>query len=329
VKKITKLIDKDPAEASGRIQPPFRQPEIQLLVTRGWEDYELLDSGGGEKLERFGPYILVRPEHQAIWAKSLPDERWQKIHAVLKPTGEESGGRWESHQPLKTPWKMRYKDLRFICFTANSRHVGVFPEQSPHWDWMRERIMRQNPSATNPVKVLNLFGYTGLSTLVASQAGAHVTHVDASKKTILLARENQSLSGLNERPIRWLVDDAFKFVRREARRGSKYDGIVLDPPKFGRGPQGQVWELFESLPELLQNCRKILSDHPLFIILTAYAIRASAVTAFYALEETVAKLGGKVESGELALEEKSSGKLLSTAIYARWEADESSIKRGT
>jgi len=321
VRKIKKPLPTEATEKSDRKRLPLHQPGIQLLVTRGWEDYELLDSGSGQKLERFGPYTLVRPEHQAIWAKSLPEERWQQIHAVLQPTGDESGGSWEKHRPLKTPWKMRYKDLRFICFTANSRHVGVFPEQSPHWDWMRERIARPNPSAANPVKVLNLFGYTGLATLAASLAGAQVTHVDASKKSILLARENQSLSGLDERPIRWLVDDAFKFVRREVRRGSKYDGIVLDPPKFGRGPQGQVWELFDSLPELLQNCRQILSDRPLFIILTAYAIRASAVTVFYALEEAVAKLGGKVESGELALEEKSSGKLLSTAIYARWEAD--------
>lgn len=301
-------------------QPPIHTSEIRVLATRGWEDYDLLDSGDGQKLERFGAYTLVRPEHQAIWAKSLPPERWRQAHAVLKPSSDESGGQWEKHLPLKTPWKMRYKDLHFICFTANSRHVGVFPEQSSHWDWMRERIPRQHPSAIRPVRVLNLFGYTGLSTLAASLAGAQVTHVDASKKSIIIARENQSLSGLNDRPIRWLVDDAFKFVRREVRRGSKYEGIVLDPPKFGRGPQGQVWELFDSLPELLQNCRHLLSDRPLFIVLTAYAIRASALTVYYALDGITAGLGGNVECGELALEEQSAGRLLSTAIYARWEA---------
>ncbi|MCC6956105.1 MAG: class I SAM-dependent methyltransferase [Anaerolineales bacterium] len=307
-------------EENNRKRPANHPPEIQVLVARGWEDYELLDSGGGQKLERFGAYTLVRPEHQAIWAKSLPPERWRQAHAVLKPSGDESGGQWENYQPIKTPWKMRYKDLRFICFTASSRHVGVFPEQSSHWDWMRSRITRQRPSTTEPIRVLNLFGYTGLATLAVSLADAQVTHVDASKKSILLARENQSLSGLNDRPIRWLVDDAFKFVRREVRRGSKYDAIVLDPPKFGRGPQGQVWELFDSLPELLQNCRYLLSDRPLFIILTAYAIRASALAFYYALSDMTAGLGGSVECGELALEERSAGRLLSTAMYARWEA---------
>jgi 23S rRNA (cytosine1962-C5)-methyltransferase len=170
--------------------------------------------------------------------------------------------------------------------------------------------------------VLNLFGYTGLATLAAAQAGAQATHVDASKKSLMLARENQALSGLSDRPIRWLVDDAFKLVRREVRRGSQYEGIVLDPPKFGRGPQGQVWELFESLPELLENCRTLLSSQPLFVILTAYAIRASALTAYYAMQEMTAGLAGEIETGELALVEHSAGRLLSTAIFARWGATE-------
>jgi 23S rRNA (cytosine1962-C5)-methyltransferase len=172
------------------------------------------------------------------------------------------------------------------------------------------------------VRVLNLFGYTGLATLAAAQAGAQVTHVDASKKSILLARENQVLSNMGERSIRWLVDDAFKFVRREVRRGSQYEGIILDPPKFGRGPQGQVWELFESLPELLQNCQKLLSPQPCFVVLTAYAIRASALSVYYTLQEMVSGLGGNLETGEMALVEKSAKRLLSTAIYARWAAVE-------
>jgi 23S rRNA (cytosine1962-C5)-methyltransferase len=297
-------------------------PQLTLLTSPEWEDYELLDSGKGAKLERYGAYTFVRPEHQAVWRPALPEERWRAAHASFVPTGEESGGRWEFHQPVKTPWRMSYKGLTFLSFTANSRHMGVFPEQAAQWDWMVERIQARRHQSQAPVRVLNLFGYTGLATLAAAQAGAQVAHVDASKKSMLLARENQSLSGLNDRPIRWLVDDAFKFVRREVRRGSQYEGIVLDPPKFGRGPQGQVWELFESLPELLENCRALLSPQPLFVILTAYAIRASALTAHYAMQEMTAELPGEIETGELALVERSAGRLLSTAIFARWGATE-------
>lgn len=296
-------------------------PRIALLTAGGWEDYELLDSGQGFKLERYGPYTLIRPEHQAVWERKFPENRWEQAHARFVPSGEESGGRWELLKPLKTPWKMHYQNLRFLAFTANSRHMGVFPEQSSHWDWIAERITSRADRKQRQVKVLNLFGYTGLATLAAAQAGAAVTHVDASKKSLLIARQNQQLSGLQDHPIRWLVDDAFKFVRREVRRGSKYDGILLDPPKFGRGPQGQVWEIFESLSELLQNCRRLLSDEPLFVILTAYAIRASALTGYYALQEIVADLGGQTETGELTLVERSAGRLLSTAIFARWGSD--------
>lgn len=296
------------------------EPALNLLTAPDWKDYELLDSGRGQRLERYGAYTLVRPEHQALWQPALPPERWSAAHAVFVPTGEESGGRWDFNQPVKTPWTMNYKGLRFLAFTAGSRHMGFFPEQAAHWDWMRARLTQRVASSSEPVKVLNLFGYTGLATLAAAQAGAHVAHVDASKKAIQLARENQTLSGMEQRPIRWLVDDAFKFVRREVRRGSKYAGIILDPPKFGRGPQGQVWELFDSLPDLLDNCRQLLEPQPLFVILTAYAIRASALSVYYAMQEMVAKLGGQLETGELALQEKSRGRLLSTAIFARWSA---------
>jgi 23S rRNA (cytosine1962-C5)-methyltransferase len=301
-------------------QPSF--PELTLLTAPVWQDYELLDSGKGAKLERYGSYTFIRPEHQAVWHPRLPDERWKAAHASFVPTGEESGGRWEFNRPVKTPWRMSYKGLSFLAFTANSRHMGVFPEQTAQWDWMVERIKARQSRGQEPVRVLNLFGYTGLATLAAAQAGAQVAHVDASKKSMLLARENQALSGLSDRPIRWLVDDAFKFVRREVRRGAQYEGIVLDPPKFGRGPQGQVWELFESLPELLDNCRALLSPQPLFVILTAYAIRASALSAYYAMQEMTAGLAGEIETGELALVESSAGRLLSTAIYARWGTTE-------
>ncbi len=297
------------------------EPKISLLVTNSWQDYELLDSGGGAKLERYGNYIFIRPEHQALWTQSMPAKQWDSAHAVFQASQEESGGHWLFRQPVKTPWNMSYKQLKFLAFTANSRHMGFFPEQAAHWDWMSGLIRERLVETKTPPKILNLFGYTGLATLAAAQAGAAVTHVDASKKSMLIARENQKLSKLDAYPIRWLVDDAFKFVRKEVRRGSRYDGIVLDPPKFGRGPQGEVWELFDSLPELLQNCRSILSDQPLLIILTAYAIRASALSIYYAMQEMVKDLAGHLDTGELALHETGAGRLLSTAIYSRWSAE--------
>jgi len=281
-----------------------------------WKDYELLDSGGGAKLERYGPYTFIRPEHQAVWKPALAASHWQHADAIFQSTGEESGGHWKFNRPVEATWTMRYKDLRFQVQANPSRHMGVFPEQASHWDWLRTQIQ----VAGKPIRVLNLFGYTGLATLAAAQAGAEVTHVDASKKAIQWARINQSSSGLNERPIRWLVDDADKFVQREARRGEKYQGLILDPPKFGRGPSGQVWEFFDSLPDLLQNCRAILDDNPVFVILTAYAIRASALSIHFALKEMLSGLPGEVTSGELTLPERSAGRILSLAIFSRWSA---------
>lgn len=291
-------------------------PELVLLTSPDWTDYELLDSGGGAKLERYGAYTFMRPEHQAVWQRALPPQRWQTVDAIFQATSEESGGRWQFLKPVEPGWYMNYKGLKFIARASASRHMGVFPEQAAQWDWMTDLIR----STGRSIRVLNLFGYTGLATLAAAQAGATVTHVDASKKAIAWARENQALSGLSERPVRWLVDDVYKFVRREVRRGSQYEGLILDPPKFGRGPEGQVWEFFESLPNLLQECRALLSPKPLFIILTAYAIRASSLSVYYALQEMVAGLGGTVTTGELALKERSAGRLLSTAIFARWSS---------
>jgi len=294
------------------------QPDLELIASPDWEDYELLDSGGGAKLERYGSYQFIRPEHQAIWRPALAPARWQQADAIFQPTAEESGGHWKFNRSVEPAWAMRYKSLRFQVQASPSRHMGVFPEQATHWDWLGEKIK----SARRPIRVLNLFGYTGLATLAAAQAGAQVTHVDASKKSIEWARANQALSGLNERPIRWLVDDVVKFVRREARRDSKYDGIILDPPKFGRGPAGQVWEFFESMPDLLQDCKLILSDRPLFVILTAYAIRASALSIHYAMQEMLSGWRGEFTTGELVLREQSAGRLLSMAISSRWAASQ-------
>ncbi len=295
---------------------PISIPSLELLASTDWKEYELIDSGNGAKLEQFGPYRFVRPEHQAIWMPALEEKQWKQAQAVFQPTGEESGGRWKFNQEIQDGWEMRYKALRFKALASPSRHMGVFPEQAVQWDWISQQIR----SAGRPVRVLNLFGYTGLATLAAAQAGGQVTHVDASKKAIDWARTNQALSGLENKPIRWLVDDVEKFVQREVRRGSKYEGIFLDPPKFGRGPAGQVWEFFEGMPELLQNCRLLLSDRPVFVVLTAYAIRASAMCIYYALQEALDGLGGKLTAGELVVNETSARRVLSMAIFTRWSA---------
>ena len=292
------------------------EPVLHLLSSPDWVDYALLDSGDGMRLERFGAYSFVRPEHQAVWRPALPQKEWDQAHAFFQPTGEESGGRWVYRKPVERAWQMRYKKLSFWARTNPSRHLGVFPEQAAHWDW----IARQVAAAQRPLNVLNLFGYTGVATLAAAQAGARVTHVDASKKTIAQARENQVLSGLDERPIRWIVDDALKFVKREARRNAHYDGLILDPPKFGRGPKGEVWDFFKALPALLQECRPLLEPKPAFLVLTAYAIRASALSVYYAVEEMMAGWQGTLEAGELVNVERSRERVLSMAIYARWSA---------
>ena len=290
-------------------------PQLTLLGSPDWREYELLDSGGGLKLERYGEYTFVRPEPQAMWRPALPEKQWQSAHGVFQPTAEESGGHWQLKRSVPESWTVHYKELAFRLELTAGRHLGLFPEQAAHWDWLGQ-VTR---GAGRPVNALNLFGYTGAATLALAQAGAKVTHVDASKKSVTWARQNQALSGLAERPVRWIVDDALKFVQREGRRGSRYDILLLDPPKFGRGPQGEVWEFFERMPELLAACRGLLSEQPLGIVITAYAIRASALSLYGALENTTAGLGGEITCGELVLGERSAGRLISTAIYGRWE----------
>ena len=291
-------------------------PEILLLTSPDWKDYTLLDSGNGLRLERFGPVTCVRPDAEAIWQPALPEKDWRQADARFVPGQEENGGHWEWSGVQKTRWKMEYKGLRFWAQTGGSKHLGVFPEQASQWDWIESKVR----ASRRPPQVLNLFGYTGLATLAAAQAGAKVTHLDASRKVVTWARENQDLSGLNNAPVRWLIDDALKFVHREGRRAAAYDGIILDPPKFGRGPKGEVWEFYKLLPELLEACRKILAPQPGFLLLTAYAVKASAVTLFYAVNEMMRSYEGKTEAGEVVLQEKSTGRLLSTAIFARWSS---------
>ena len=289
------------------------QARALILETRGLDDYQLLDSGHGRKLERFGEILLIRPEEQAIWTPRLDEASWSEADATFTGnTDEEGAGRWKRRDGVGESWTCRHEEVRFYCRFTSFRHVGAFPEQEAHWRYLRDRLSQagERPS------MLNLFGYTGLASLIAAQAGAEVTHVDASKKAIAWARDNQALSGLEDKPIRWITDDAGKFSAREVRRGRRYDGILLDPPKYGRGPAGEIWDLFADLPEILRLCRALLKPDTGFLILTAYAIRAS----FLAIERLTEEIfGGRVEAGELALRDEGGG-LLPTSLFCRWSA---------
>jgi len=306
----------DPNARAASASPSAVPAGLSVLVSEGWADYALLDSGGGEKLERYGRFTVVRPEPQAMWAKRLDASVWEAADAVFTGAQDDEGpGRWRTTRAVPETWKMRYDAATFHGRLTNFRHLGVFPEQRAHWDWMAERV---KASGRSDFKVLNLFGYTGVASLVLAAADAAVTHVDASKKAIGWARDNQALSGLEDRPIRWICEDAAKFVAREARRGNVYDGILLDPPKFGRGPKGETWQVFESLPPLLDDLRKIVSDQAGFVVLTAYAIRASALAAHGLMAQTFNGLGGEIESGDLAILQEGGGRLLPTSLFSRW-----------
>jgi 23S rRNA (cytosine1962-C5)-methyltransferase len=300
-----------------------KQPTLLLLPAQDWKDYTLLDSGGGQRLERYGSQILSRPDAEAVWNPKLPESAWQEAHARFISSPEENGGHWERMRPGPDRWQMEYKSLRFWVQLSASRHTGIFPEQAVQWDW----TIKQVSSATRVLNVLNLFGYTGLATLAAAKAGSRVTHLDASRKVVSWARENQALSGLEDRSVRWIVDDALKFVQREGRRQEGYDGIILDPPKFGRGPKGEVWEFYKLLPELLTACADALGKQPRFVLLTAYAVKASAVTLYNAMQEVMQAWPGQVEAGEIGLVDQSGGRFLSTAIFARWSSQEGENKR--
>lgn len=297
--------------------PSIELPDLRLLAPTDWQTYALLDTGNKRSLEQVGPYKIIRPEPQAIWKPALPPEQWADADAVMSTGGGESGGSWDLHPSLEQPWVIDYKGLKSEIRLSTSRHIGVFPEQASHWDWIESQIK----SARRPLKVINLFGYTGMATAAAARAGAAVTHVDASKHAVSWASHNLALSGLQDASVRWLIEDARKYLRREARRKSYYDGIILDPPKFGRGPGGQVWDYFEDIASLLQQCRKVLSQKPRFICLTSYAIQASALVPHQALQEITQGLGGQVTSGELVTVEQSKGRILSHSLYSRWSVD--------
>lgn len=300
-------------------RPTGKRPEENLpliLETAASKDYALIDSGNGLKLERYGNLRIIRPEGQALWQPASSEAEWNNVDAVFTGNTDEEGiGRWNfPKQPLGETWPLSWDGMDFLGRFTSFRHVGVFPEQDAHWRFMESLIKK----AGRPVKVLNLFGYTGLASLIAARVGAEVTHVDASKKAILWAKENQEIAHLTDRPIRWICDDAMKFVEREGRRGKQYDIILLDPPAYGRGPHGEVWQLFDHLPAMVKGCRTILSENPIAVILTAYSIRASFFAIHELMRDEFTGLGGLVESGELILREEKAKRALSTSLFSRW-----------
>ncbi|MGA0545866.1 class I SAM-dependent methyltransferase [Brevundimonas sp. VNH65] len=293
--------------------PPVLSPTPETLLTKAWSDYALLDSGHGRKLERYGRFSVVRPEPQCWWAPRDPGA-FDRADAVFDPQDEEDAGRWRfSGKPIET-FPLSWRDVRFTGRFTPFRHLAFFPEQAANWEWLDGRIARLKRP-----KVLNLFGYTGVASLAAAAAGAEVTHVDASKKSVNYARENAEQSGLADHPIRWIVDDARKYVAREVRRGSKYQGIILDPPKYGRGPTGEVWRLFEDMPALLKDCVALLADDADFLLLNAYAARISGLSLAHLMAEATADRGGRIDWGELALSEDGpDGRAIGLSFFARW-----------
>jgi 23S rRNA (cytosine1962-C5)-methyltransferase len=281
---------------------------LETLVAEPWVDWGLIDSGNGQKLERYGAVEVARPEPQAMWAPARSD--WDPDATFVPGSDEEGGGRWVQHRPVPHEWKLSRGPVHFQASLTPFRHLGFFPDMAPQWDWMRER--------SADAEILNLFGYTGVGSLILSEAGARMVHVDASKKSVEAGKTNAALSGLADRPTRWIVDDASKFTAREVRRERRYDGILLDPPKFGRGPTGEVWRLEENLAPLLADCRKLLDERSRFLVLTVYAVRMSALAIGELVRQTLSELGGKVEVGEMSVREESRGLLLPTAIFARW-----------
>jgi 23S rRNA (cytosine1962-C5)-methyltransferase len=297
---------------------------LGVLTTAGFADYALLDSGNGRKLERFGRFTVDRPEPQAMWQPALPAGVWLRADAVFKGGKEEDedgkGGRWTSVDGLPASWPLEVLGVTALCRLTNFRHLGIFPEQLPLWHWMLAELAKVRE---RPIRVLNLFAYTGVASLLAAKAGAEVTHLDASKRAVAWAKENQLQSGLASAPVRWIVEDARKFAARELRRGKRYQLILLDPPKFGRGPAGEVWDVFTDLAPLLRDCAALIGEGPAALALTTYAIRASALAADGLMRECLKGRGGLIGSGELAVVEQAAGRLLPAANFSRWVSDAS------
>jgi 23S rRNA (cytosine1962-C5)-methyltransferase len=297
--------------------PPDRQ--IQVLTTAGFADYALLDSGAGRKLERFGSVTVDRPEPQALWQPGLTPADWQRAHAVFSASGEDDEkGKWRVDRPVAESWPVRIGGPHPVimqCRLAGLWHLGLFPEQLPHWQFM---LARMSAITGETPRVLNLFGYTGAASLIAAAAGAEVTHVDASKKAIAWGKDNQAASGLGTAKVRWMLDDAAKFTAREVRRGKTYHVILVDPPKFGRGPEGETWDIYRDAAPLLADCGKLLAKADATLILTVYAIRSSSLAFGQLLAEKLDGRGGHYETGELAIAEQGGQRAIPTSLYTRW-----------
>ena len=285
-----------------------------MWIANQWKDYEVIDTSKGEKLERWGDYQLVRPDPQVIWDTKRNLSGWKKPNARYHRSSK-GGGEWEFIN-LPKQWSIKYRELTFQLKPFSFKHTGLFPEQAVNWDWFSKKIKEAN----RPIKVLNLFAYTGGATLAAAAAGASVTHVDASKGMVTWAKENAKSSGLEDAPIRWLVDDCGKFVEREIRRGNHYDGIIMDPPSYGRGPKGEIWKIEDAVYPLVQNCAKLLSDNPLFFLINSYTTGLAPSVLTYMLGlEVEKKFGGKVSSDEIGLPVSSTGLVLPCGASGRWE----------
>jgi 23S rRNA (cytosine1962-C5)-methyltransferase len=294
---------------------------LLLVESAGFEDYRLIDSGNGRKLERFGRIVVDRPEPQALWQPLAGDAAWAGAHATFSGDDVEESGRWRQQQPVPESWPVGIEGaVTVTCRLSAFRHLGLFPEQLPHWNWMTSTL-KQHAGSERP-RVLNLFAYTGAASLLAAHAGAEVVHVDASKKAIAWAKENQVASKLDDAPIRWMLDDARKFVQREVRRNRRYDVILIDPPKFGRGPNNETWDLFIDLPAMLRNCAELVAGPRSAIILTAYAIRASSLMLDQLCREVLAGKGGRFDSGELAIREQGGARAVPTSLFTRWCGDD-------
>ena len=287
-----------------------------MWIADKWTDYELIDASDGERLERWGKYILRRPDPQIIWKNEKKSKTWEKADAVYKRSAKGGGG-W-SKNTLPESWNIGYGELTFVLKPMGFKHTGLFPEQAANWDWFSEKIK----TSGRKIKVLNLFAYTGGATIAAAKAGASVVHVDAAKGMVAQAKENAALSGLADAPIRYIVDDCKKFVEREIRRGNKYDAIIMDPPSYGRGPSGEIWKIEDSVDELVSLCARLLSDEPLFFLINSYTTGLSPMAMQYILGLRVAsRFGGKLEAGELGLHATETDLCIPSGASARWYSD--------
>ena len=287
-----------------------------ILKTTKQNDYELLDSGEGQKLERYGNYKMIRPDPEALWRKNLPENIWKTAELEFIRTGNRT--KWIKKEGVQIKWEISYDDFTFLIKPTSFKHTGLFPEQRPNWQWMEKLIANENQKESKKISVLNLFAYTGGATLACARGGAEVCHVDGSKTAVEWARENAELSGLKDASIRWIIDDVIMFLKREVKRGHKYDAIIMDPPSFGHGPKDELWKIEDHFLALMDLCKEVLSESPLFVLINGYTAGYSAIVYENNLIKMMESYKGSIEIGELAIEESSGGRLLPAGIFARW-----------